>query len=309
MKIIDKTPFQNEKGEISLWGRIQGTLEFGFDWYAEQMAQKTVIAQLERVLEKGFVLIRNLPLPDINVAIPLILIGPPGIFVIQVTPLRGIYEAKGDQWNIVSGERIIPARINLLTRTIRMARAVQIFLQKQGLTLPVPVEPVLIAANPGLHIDSLRPIVRVVMSDAIKQFALSLTQGRAVLRPDAITLFSERLIEPRPPKPEEETPPSSDQAVSRARAIFNAAEEITPPAAEENDLSFAFQEEQPTSEAPPFLRESSPARPLPAAAKPRPRRFMGMTPAQLAFLAAMLLIEVCVVVGFAIYLFLNQASL
>lgn len=308
MKIIDKTPFQDEKGQINLWGRIQGTLEFGFDWYAEQMAQKAVIAQLERVLEKGFVLIRNLILPDINVAIPLILIGPPGIFVIQVTPLRGIYEAKGDQWNIVSGERIIPAKINLLTRTVRMARAVQVFLQKQGLTLPVPIEPVLIAADPGLHIDSIRPIIRVVMSDAIKQFALSLAQGRVLLRPDAISLFSERLVEPRPPQPEEETPPPADQAVSRARAIFRAAEETTPPAGED-ELSFAFEEEKTASEVPPFLRESSPARPIPAPAKPSQRRILGMTPAQLAFLAAMLVIELCVVAGFVAYLFLNQTSL
>ena len=66
MKIIDKTPFQNAQGEVDLSGRIQGTLRYGFDWFGELEAQKSVISQLERLLEKGFVLIRNFSLPEID---------------------------------------------------------------------------------------------------------------------------------------------------------------------------------------------------------------------------------------------------
>ena len=78
MKVIDKTPLQNEKGEISGLQRLRGTLEFGLNWYPELEAQKAVIAQLDRVLEKGFTLIRNVTLANSQIVEPLILIGPPG---------------------------------------------------------------------------------------------------------------------------------------------------------------------------------------------------------------------------------------
>lgn len=102
MKIIDKTPFQDVSGKISVVGRTQGTLKYGLNWFPELEAQKVVIAQLDRTLEKGFVLIRNFTLPNIEVVIPLILIGPGGVSVIYVTQVKGQFEAKGDQWNIVN---------------------------------------------------------------------------------------------------------------------------------------------------------------------------------------------------------------
>ena len=74
MKIIDKTPLQDDKGEIGIISRVQGTLKYGFDWYAEMEAQKNLMNQLNRALEKGFVLIRNLNLPGSKIYIPLILI-------------------------------------------------------------------------------------------------------------------------------------------------------------------------------------------------------------------------------------------
>ena len=74
MKIIDKTPFQQENGEIDLFGRLQGTLKYGFNWYPELGAQLTTIAQLQRLIEKGFVLIRNLTLPGTEIIVPIILV-------------------------------------------------------------------------------------------------------------------------------------------------------------------------------------------------------------------------------------------
>ena len=136
MKVIDKTPLQNAKGEIGTFQRIQGTLEFGFNWYAELQAQKVVIAQLETVLEKGFTLIRNLTLHNSQIVVPLILIGPPGVYVIRVTALSGFYEAKGDQWNVGSGGRSVPAPINLMVQVSRLARALQVFIDRQGVSLP-----------------------------------------------------------------------------------------------------------------------------------------------------------------------------
>ncbi|MBM4427600.1 MAG: NERD domain-containing protein, partial [Chloroflexi bacterium] len=137
MRIIDKTPLQDENGEINIIARIQGTLKYGLNWYGELEAQKMVIAQLDRLLEKGFVLIRNFTLPNSEIVIPIILIGAGGIWVIHVTNAKGYFEAKGDQWNTVSNGRSQPASINLLSRVSRVARVFQKYLDLNKFNLPV----------------------------------------------------------------------------------------------------------------------------------------------------------------------------
>ena len=113
----------------------------------------------------------------------MILLGPAGIYVIHVTYLRGRYEVRGNTWNEESGNSFQPASINLIQQTMRMAAAVKAFIERQGVKLPVPIEPVLIAANPGLHVESVKPAVRVMMIDGIKSFVTGLsTAGRVLER-------------------------------------------------------------------------------------------------------------------------------
>ncbi len=320
MKVIDKTPLQNEKGEIGAIQRIQGTLEHGFQWYPEVEAQKAVMAQLERVLEKGFTLIRNVTLGRSSITEPLILIGQPGVFVIYATPMSGLYEAKGEEWNQIKSGHPYPAQPNLMQRVERLARALQVFLQRQGITLPGPVEPVLVASSPALHVDSVRPMVRVVLSDAVRQWAASLLQARPILRPDQVIEIGDHIITPRAkpislqgdePKENEyylppslrdaETPQGHQQqpeAPARARVIFRAADETKPfdPA----DLDFAFDENAEKTEGavPEDLKETSPSQQL----TPRGRRSV-FSRRQLLLLGGMLVVECCVLAGFAYAIF------
>lgn len=312
MKIIDKTPFQNAQGGIDFSGRIQGSLKYGFDWYSEVEAQKIVIEQLDRSLEKGFALIRNFTLPNSDIVIPIILIGPGGVWVIYVTNIKGQFEAKGDQWNTLINDRPQPANPNLMTIASGHARVLQKYLDRQKIELPAPIEPVLIAANPGAHIDSLRPVMRVVLSDAIKQFAASILQARSILRPEFIYDLADQVVEPHPP--EEQTPAPAPavqvsenpaQASSRARAIFNASEQAQPlnPA----DLGFAFEEEN--ADGIKSLRETSPALPLQKQTAPPKGKILGMSGKQVALLAAIFILEICVLAigaGLIYYLNLNQ---
>jgi hypothetical protein len=301
MKIIDKTPLQDANGNINIVARVQGTLKYGLNWFGELEAQKTVIAQLERSLEKGFVLIRNFTLPNSEIVIPIILIGAGGIWVIYVTKEKGNFEAKGDQWNIINADgKSLPASINFIDRISKLSIVLQKYLKIQKIEMPNPMEAVLIAADPGAQIESVRPIVRVVRSDAIKQFASSLLQARPVWRTDFIHEIADRILDPRPP--EELKPvvpvPAGQQAGSRAGTeqenSFNA-----------NDLGFAFEEggDQPTSQN---LNESNPARFQPQS-KPVPakKKFFGLSDIQIIILAGMLLFGCCVVFGLGIILYLN----
>jgi hypothetical protein len=178
------------------------------------------------------------------------------------------------------------------------------------------VEPVLIAASPGVHIDSVRPVVRIVLSDAVKQFAASLLQARPILRSEAIYEVVDHLLKPRPkggaPQPGPEPVPvpapapepmqvqtsaevlaQAEEAPQRARAIFHAAEEAKPfdPA----DLSFEF-DEHGTADMPEALLADN-------SFQGGAARHRGFAPGQWLLLVLMLLVELAVLATF-VYLIL-----
>ena len=313
MKIIDKTPLLDEKGQLGMLQRIQGMLQFGLNWPNELQAQKAIITYFDRQLEKGYTLIRNYTLGQSEIMVPIILIGPSGIHVIHIANMKGRYEVKGDQWNIADGDSYKPAPVNLVQGTMRMAAAVKRWIERQGTKVPVDIEPVLIAGEPGLHIQSVRPAVRVMMIDGIKSYVSGLATAQPVLTTETIYELTERIINPRPPRTaspahaaplprtnEFNQPPQED--VSRARAIFNASQEAKPfdPA----DFDFAMDEEasMDVTPAPSSFEESSPEQSL-SRSKPRSRRVLGMTPGQLGILGALALLFLCIVAGLAYYVF------
>lgn len=310
MKIIDKTPFLDEKGNLSFIQRVQGMLQFGFNWPNQLQAQKAIITYFDRQLEKGYTLIRNYTLGQSGIMVPIILLGPTGIYVIHIAHERGRYEVKGDSWNAASGETYKPAPVNIIQRTMRMANAVKAFIERQGVKIPVPIEPVLIAGDPGLHIESVRPAIKVMMIDGIKSYVSGLATGRPVLGTEMIYELTERIVNPRPPKKESPVPatpklPADEydppqQEVSRARAIFDASQEAKP--FDPSDFDFVMDDSQPVdmdvapeSTNMSSIQESSPAQPL-SRPTPRSSRILGMTPVQLGIIAALGLAFLCLMV-------------
>ena len=316
MKIIDKTPLLDEKGELGFTQRIQGMFQFGFSWPNELRTQKAIISYFDKQLEKGYTLIRNMTLGQSGIIVPMILLGPTGIHVIQIANLRGRYEVRGDTWNVEAGEKYKPAPVNMIQQTMRMANAVQAFIERQGVKLPASPEPVLIAGDPGLHIESVRPAIKVMMIDGIKSFVSGLATGRAVMSPEQVFDFTERILNPRPRKKEsiatsasitaprgglEQEPYPQGQEVSRARAIFNASEEAKPfdPA----DFDFAMTEDEPSMEATPEAAyESGSAQPMQGQTA-KSNRMLGMTPPQLAIIVGLALALLCILAAFGYIIF------
>lgn len=276
MRIIDKTKEQDEAGNINPIARVQGTLKYGLNWYPEIEAQKDVVAQLDRLLEKGFVLIRNFTLPDSEIVIPIILLGTGSLSVILVSPAKGHFEARGNEWDqLINNGSPAPARRNLIDLVAKLARVFEKYLERNKINVGLPVEPVLIMSNPGAQVDVLRPVARVVRSDGIKTFATSLLQAPAGLRPDAVYSYAEQILNPTPPKSDslEDASFTEEKPVSRAQAIFNAAKE--------------------GGDIPANLRESNPAQRLPGSVSKKSR---GMSRTQTMLLVIMFIIECCVIV-------------
>ena len=108
-----------------------------------------------------------------------------------------------------------------------------------------------------------------------------------------------------PATTEEKTQPP--QSVSRARAIFDAAEEVKPfnPA----DFDFAMvDEETALDELTPSVEEANPAMPLPRPASPS-KRTLGMTPSQLAIIAVLAIALLCILAVFAFILLRSNSLL
>ena len=308
MRIIDKTPLQNEKGELSLSARAQAMLRYGFGWFRELEAQQFVIARLGRQLERGFVLIRNFTLPNSEIIIPLALLGPGGIQVLYASPVRGFFTAHGGDWSVGHGTYARAVRPNLLMRVVTLARAFQVYLQRQNITLISMVEPVLITADPGAHIEQSRPICRVVQSDAIGAFVQSILQAPPVFDTSVLHDMADRIVNPRPAA---ELSPivAGGQAEpaprSRAQAIFEATESAPP--LNPSELSFAFEDEaQRPMELPADLQESSPAQPITPGVAERLRVAANLTMRQLLFLGFLAAVEVCILAGFAALVFVNR---
>ena len=307
MKIIDQTPLQNEEGEIEILQRVQGTLKYGFQWYSEMESQKTVLAHLSRALGKGYTAIRNQTLGASGITIPIALVGPPGIYAIHVTHLRGTYQARRDGWGQLFGTNYKPASVNILTRTQLLARALQAFIERQGINLPQPVQPIILAADPGLHVESMQPATRIVLADAVERWAVSLDSAAPAFTVEAAYELADRIVNPRPPKKNE--PPKAAEAQqeeepkpSRAGAIFAAADEADE--FDPSNIGFAFEDSE-NVEVPPELIESSSAVPVPVKGDGK-RRFLGITVPQLAILGGLLLVWVCVMLGFAFLVFQNS---
>ncbi len=300
MKIIDKTPLHDEKGQLSVIGRIQGTLKYGLSWTAELEAQKAIVAQFQRIFDKGYVLIRNFTLPNSEIVIPLILLGPGGVYVIHITTVKGFFEAKGDQWNTLTNGVSQPASINLLSRVSRFARAVQVYLERINVDLKAPVEPVLITIDPGAHVESIRPLARVVQSDGIKQFANYVLQARPVWRLDYAYGLADIIIDPTSTDQQRPTssPEQSQSPQDRAQAIFDASSE-----SDAEDLGFGFDDD---ASAGTQSRSPQSGGPRSAQKTSQKGKVMGLTTQQLALLGILFLCECIILVGFGSYIFLNQ---
>lgn len=286
MRIIDKTKEQDEAGNINPIARVQGTLKYGLNWYSEIEAQKDVIKQLDSLLEKGFVLIRNLTLPDSEIVIPMILLGTGSLSVILVSPVKGHFEARGNEWEqLINNGSPVPVRRNLVDLVAKLARVFEKYLERNKINVGLQVEPILIMSNPGAQVDVLRPVARVVRSDGIKAFATSLLQAPAGLRPEAVYSYADQIINPAPPKSDsfEDASFTDGQPVSRAQAIFNASKE--------------------GGNVPDNLRESNPAQPLP---KRSAKKSPAMSRTQTIVLGAMFIFWCCIMaVGAYVIFFLS----
>ena len=183
MKLIEN-PTMKEKRHVF---NLDNLLKSDRTWSQDMQAQEGVISLLQKSLDSRYFLLRNVLLEGLEIPIPLVMVGPPGIRVLYVSGIRGVFRARDEYWEKMDEktQNYRPSQPNLITRTMLMGRAVDTYLASHAENIPVS-EPVLMFSDPGIYVEMSHPPVRIVLMDAMEHFITSLVQSRPLLIPQQI---------------------------------------------------------------------------------------------------------------------------
>jgi hypothetical protein len=162
---------------------------------SDQDAQERIVARLHRGLpDNRFILLRNLTLSSFSTPIPLTLVGPTGIYTFHVSGMKGLFRVKEDSWSEMNKttRRYQPARVNLIRLSASYAQAAGAYLDQKGRAHP-EITPALLFSHPGVHVESVRPAIRLVLMDGIDRFIASLAQKVEVLNPLEVKSLTDTL--------------------------------------------------------------------------------------------------------------------
>ncbi|MBN2555478.1 MAG: hypothetical protein JXA97_06015 [Anaerolineales bacterium] len=203
MRVIERSEFCDEEGNISLEDRLEGTLQSGFSWYGAMQAQHDVTRRIQNTLGVEHTLIRNAVIPGTTLTIPMILLSPQGVRVLIPSPARGIFRAKSEEWLRFDSRnrRFKRAKPNLQMQALMMSQSLHKYFQDQGYPLP-EIEAVLLFTNPRTHVDTARPRIRILLADAIEHFASNLQQFQPIMDQEDILALIDALDHPRVEEPE-----------------------------------------------------------------------------------------------------------
>ena len=181
MNIIDCDEIRGRGDQSKSPDSFWGSLKLGRGGSQAKDVQEKVIAAFQRFVSNKYFMLRDLQLTGLETRVPLLLVGPAGIWVLNPSPLRGVFRAKGDSWEIIDDRKHTykPADDNLLASTENMSRAARDFLAAYG-ERQIRIEPVLVFTNPGIHIETVRPVVRIVLIDALDRFISGIVQSRVI---------------------------------------------------------------------------------------------------------------------------------
>ena len=99
MKVIDQSPVRADLQPFDKFkAYLNGISKFGWGWKADVKAEETIIESLRHFIDNTYTMIRNVMLEGIDIPIPLVLVGPSGIYVLLASGATGVFRAKNEVW-------------------------------------------------------------------------------------------------------------------------------------------------------------------------------------------------------------------
>lgn len=154
--------------------------------------QQMILARFQRGLDNRFMMVQNFTPEGQTRPISFILIGPPGVAAFNLNLDKGVYRIKEETWQELnkSTRKYSLARVNLVKQTQILAQTVSGVLTLKGQTV-AEVMPILLFADPGVHVDQTRPAIRVVLADGIDRLIASFMQSGETLNPVEVKAISD----------------------------------------------------------------------------------------------------------------------
>ncbi len=174
MKIIDLTTQASNEGKPSVFSFINKLFPEGKQKQTEADSQNEVISRMDVALGNDFTLIREIKIPGLGTSIPMALVGPPGVFVLYASPVKGTFRARGDAWlKLDNSGNMRNANPNLPNRTRLYAEAIRKFLAQNDFP-NAEIEPVLLFTEPEAFVENIKAPIRMVMCDGMESYSESL---------------------------------------------------------------------------------------------------------------------------------------
>src|SRR4030043_1939667 len=192
MKLIEPKQKQIKKDSIQkVVDQIRQLLPFG---KTDVNAEDAIVAHFMRGLDNRFIMLHNPQLESIGPPFPPILVGPAGLAVLNISGEKGFFKAKEDTWLQMdkANNRFNPARPNLIMQSQDYAKTLATILDGHGKSHP-EVTPILVFANPGVHIETINPAIRIVLMDGIDSLMVTFLNSDEVLHPNEINFLSASL--------------------------------------------------------------------------------------------------------------------
>lgn len=269
MRVIDRNTAQKPASKPALPGPVQKIIA-NLGGQGDEPAKKSLIAALERSLDNQYLMLGPVKLERLDEPLPLVLLGPTGVWVIDASSLKGIYQVKEDTWEKLESQshHFKTARPNLPARILAMSQALHAHLTANGYTIP-EIEPVLYFSDPGMHVNAVRLVVRIVLSDAVDRFVAGIQQGYPVHTVEVVQRMANLLIGETQQLPDE-------KPLERKDDFFSFHDELAKPA-ERPVRKVVVQKKRAAGKAP-------------------------FSPRQWIFLSAMVLVNLVILVAFVVFI-------
>jgi hypothetical protein len=174
MKTIDLSTQPSDKGKPSVFSFINKLFPEGKQKQTELDSQIEVIYHIQQALGDDFTLIRDIKIPGLGTPIPMALVGPPGVFVLYASPVKGTFRARGDAWlKLDSSGNMHNSNPNLPNRTRLYAEAIRKFLAQNGFPT-AEIEAVLLFTQTEAFVENIKAPIRMVMCDGMESYSESL---------------------------------------------------------------------------------------------------------------------------------------
>jgi hypothetical protein len=192
MKLIEPANKNVKKGSLqNISDQIRQLFQFG---NTDEHTEDAIMARFVKGLDNSFVMLRNLQLESVGPPFPPILIGPAGLFVLNINYEKGFFKAKEDSWLRMdkASHQFSTARPNLIKQSQDYAKKLATILDVHGKSHP-DISPLLIFANPGANIETVKPAIRIVMMDGVDSLIATLLKSDEMLHPNEINYLSDSL--------------------------------------------------------------------------------------------------------------------